>query len=79
MKDSRSAGQQLALQMDRLAQISEQVSLQSEIVETECRRTIAMSKTARRIGEVARLLGMAEKARNDLLIGSKILPECLEK
>lgn len=79
MKDSRSARQQLALQVNRLARISEQVSLQFAIVETECKRTIAMSKAASRIGEVARLLGRAEKVRNDLLIGSKILPECLEK
>lgn len=79
MEHDQKARESIVRQMDRLAQASEQASLQSEIVETECRRTIAMSKTANRILEVTRLLEKAEKARRDLLIGSKILPECLEK
>lgn len=79
MKHDQKARESIACQADRLAQVADRVSLQSEIVEAECRRTIAMSKTASRILEVTRLLENAEKARKDLLIGSKILPECLEK
>lgn len=79
MNEGQNAQRHLASQVARLAKVSEEASIQSEVVGNECRRTIAMSKTASRIGEVARLLSMAEKARKDLLIGSKILPECLEK